>query len=120
MLALPVAARRQDTIIRDHFREWIITHIDTWFAFTQRLKLGIEMEDIILVTGFHRTGSWSNVTFNEVRSKAKFSLGVEVPGTVGASVNWQASDLRIQGAVHNQGPSGGVCGTHIARPTDTE
>ena len=73
------------------------------------------MEDIILVTGFHRTRSWSNVTFNEVQTKATFSLGVEVPGTVGANVNWKASKLRIQGAVHNQGPSGGVCDTHIAR-----
>ena len=67
-----------------------------------------------MVTGSHRTATWSNVTFNEVQSDAQFSLGVEVPGTVGASVNWKASNFRMQGALHNQGPSGGVC-TQIAR-----
>ena len=72
------------------------------------------MEDIILVTGFHRTTSWANVTFNDVKSDAKFSLGVEVPGTVGVNFNWQASNLSVQGAVHNQGPRG-VCGMQIAR-----
>jgi hypothetical protein len=30
---------------KDHFRKWILQHIDSWFAFTQNLGLGIEMED---------------------------------------------------------------------------
>ena len=73
------------------------------------------MEHIILVTGFHRTTSWSNVTCNtDGMSDTKFSHGVNVPRTVGVSFDWQASNTSVQGAVHNQGPSG-VCGTQIAR-----
>ncbi len=72
------------------------------------------MEDIVLVTGFHRTRSWSNVAFNEVQADARFSLGVEVTGALGASVRWRASSLRIQGAVLSQGPSGEVRDTQIA------
>ncbi|KAH9070983.1 hypothetical protein EDB83DRAFT_2673770 [Lactarius deliciosus] len=106
VLTLPVTAQREDTLTQDHFREWIIMHIDSWFAFAQKLRLGIEMRDIILVTGNHRTRSWSNITFNEVQTDAQFSLGVDVAGTLGASVNWRASSLRIQGAVPNHGPSG--------------
>ncbi|KAH9038288.1 hypothetical protein EDB84DRAFT_1437254 [Lactarius hengduanensis] len=106
VLTLPVAALREDTLTQDRFRKWIITHIDSWFAFTQELGLGIGIGDIILVTGYHRTKSWSNITFNEVQTDAQFSLGVEVAGALGASVNWRASDLRIQGAVPNHGPSG--------------
>lgn len=119
VLALPVTTQREDTIVLDHFREWIITHIDSWFAFARRLRLGVEMKEIILVTGFHRTRSWSNVTFNEVQADARFSLGVEVAGTVGASVNWQASNLRIRGAVTHQGPSGEVC-DRLQGPTVTD
>ncbi|KAI9445981.1 hypothetical protein H4582DRAFT_2124596 [Lactarius indigo] len=106
VLTLPVTALREDTLTQDHFREWIITHIDSWFAFTLRLRLGIGMGDIILVTGHHRTRSWSNITFNEVQTDSQFLLRVEVAGEFGASVNWRASNLRIQGAVPNHGPSG--------------
>ncbi len=93
-----------------HFRKWIIKHIDSWFAFTQELGMGIEMEDIVLVTGCHRTKSWSNISLNEVQADARLSLGVEVAGTLGANVNWRASNVRIQGAMQNQGPSGEVRG----------
>jgi hypothetical protein len=105
-----VTSQREDTLARDHFREWIITHINSWFAFTQTLRLGIEMEDIVLVTGRHRTRSWSNIAFSEVQTDAQFSFGVEVAGALGASINWRASNLRIQGAVLSQGPSGEVSG----------
>ena len=66
------------------------------------------MEDIVLVTGCHRTRSWTNTTFNEVQTNTQLSLGVEV-GALGASVNWQVSNRHIQGAVLGHGPSGEVC-----------
>ena len=108
VLSFPVSTRREDTLTRNHFREWIITHIDSWFSFTQKLKLGIEMEDIVLVTGYHRTRSWSNIAFNEVQTDAQFSIGVDVAGALGVSINWRSSDLHIQGALLSQGPSGEV------------
>lgn len=100
-------ARREDTLTRKHFREWITKHIDTWFAFAQELGVGIEMEDIILVTGCHRTRSWSNIAFSEVHSDAQISLGVDV-GPVNASVSWRISSLHIHGAVLSHRPSGEV------------
>jgi len=109
VLSLPVTARREDTRARGHFRKWITSHIDSWFAFTQELGLGIEMEDIVLVTGCHRTRSWSNIAFNEFQANARLSLGVDVAGALGASVNWRVSSLRIQGAVLGHRSNGEVC-----------
>ncbi|KAI9467413.1 hypothetical protein BJY52DRAFT_1350099 [Lactarius psammicola] len=99
-------ACREDTLVQEHFRSWIIEHIDSWFAFSQRHRLGIEMEDIVLVTGCHRTRSWSNVAFYESRVDAQVSFGVQVPGDLGTTVNWQVSGQNNQGAVLNHGPSG--------------
>jgi hypothetical protein len=118
VLSLPVTARCEDTLTLGHFRKWIIRHIESWFAFTQAHGLGLAMEDIVLVTGCHRTRSWSNITFNEVQADARFSLGVEVTGALGANVNWRASSFRTQGAVLSHGPSGEVRGTQISRTNE--
>ncbi|KAH8991261.1 hypothetical protein EDB92DRAFT_687617 [Lactarius akahatsu] len=111
VLSLPVAAQREDTIARGDFSTWIIRHIDIWFAFARRRGLGIErMEDIILVTGRHRTRSWTNIAFYEGQADAQVSLGVQVTDDVNVnvtSVNWQVERKQIQGAMLNQGPSGG-------------
>jgi hypothetical protein len=127
VLAVPVTARREDTTALNCFREWIIKHIDTLFAFTQKLGMETEMKDIILVTGFHRTRSWYNVTSNRVEIDSHLSLGVKVAG---ASVNWQndvwdpSRDPRSQrtqmGGLWSQGPSGEVCGSRLQGPMDTE
>jgi hypothetical protein len=109
-----VTARREDTISRDHFRKWILRHIDSWFAFTQRLGLGIEMEDIVLVTGYHRTRSSSNIVFYESQVNSQVSFGVQVPGIIGTTVNWQASSQYTRGTMVNHGPSGEVCGAQMA------
>lgn len=102
------------------FRGCIIKHIDSWFTFAQRLGLGIAMEDIILVTGCHRTKSWTNIAFNEIQTDAQLSLQVNVTGTLGANVTWGVSNVHGQGPVHNQGPSGIVRGAQIASTTDAE
>ncbi|KAH9017632.1 hypothetical protein EDB85DRAFT_1849899, partial [Lactarius pseudohatsudake] len=77
VLSLPVAARREDTFAQGHFRRWITRNIDSWFAFTQRHELGIEMEDIVFVTGCHRSRSWSNVAFYEGQTGGRVSFGVQ-------------------------------------------
>jgi hypothetical protein len=73
------------------------------------------MEDIVLVTGCHRTRSWSIIAFNEVQADAHFSLGVEVAGAFGARIHWRASSLRAQGAMLSQGPSGEVGSVQITK-----
>jgi hypothetical protein len=108
-----VTAQREDTIARGDFATWMIRHIDSWFAFVRRLGLGIDqMEDVVLVTGRHRTRSWSNTAFYESRTDAQVSFGVQVTG---AGVNWQVLTHNIQGAVLSHGPSGDVCGAQTAR-----
>jgi len=114
VLSLPVTAQREDTLAQAHFRQWITRHIDSWFAFSQRHGLGIEMGDILFVTGCHRTRSSGNIVFYESQVNARVSFAVQVPGIVGTTVNWQVSSQHIQGAVVSHGPSGEVCGTQIA------
>ncbi len=108
-----MVARREDTLSQAHFGTWITRHIDSWFAFSQRHGLGIEMEDIVLVTGCHRTRSWSNITFYESQADSRISLSVQVPD-IGTTVRWRVLSQRIQGAVLSHGPSGEVCGAQIA------
>ncbi|KAI0248894.1 hypothetical protein BJV78DRAFT_1232297 [Lactifluus subvellereus] len=57
------------------------------------------MEDIILVTGCHRTRSWTNVAFLESQADAQVSFGVD-------RITWQFSRKQTQGAVLNRGPGG--------------
>ena len=98
----------EDTLAVGQFREWITKNIDSWFALTQKHQLGRKMEDIILVTGCHRTRSWSNIAFQGVEGDKQFSLGVNVAGALGASIKWKSSTVNVSGALHNQGPSGEV------------
>jgi len=108
VLSLPVPARREDTVARGEFEQWIINHIDRWFLFMKSLGLGIEhMEDIILVTGCHRTRSYTNVIFSESQDGAQVSFGVRVGGS-GTGVEWRFSREQIGGVVAKCGPNGDV------------
>lgn len=64
VLCLPITAKREDTVANAKFGKWMMKHIDRWFAWAQELELEVDrMEDIILVTGTHRTRSYVNVAF---------------------------------------------------------
>ena len=109
VLSLPVDASRQDTLARPYFGRWMIRHIDYWLAFARKLELGIEqMEDIVLVTGCHRTISWANVAFLEGRTDAQASFGVEVVRGRAITVKWQFFPSRTRGAMYGLGPEGEV------------
>jgi hypothetical protein len=87
----------------------MLKHIDCWFTFIQSQGLGVgRMEDIILVTGCHRTRSSTNIVFSENRNSAQVSFSVRV-GISGSDVTWQFSREQIRGVVLNIGPSGEVC-----------
>ena len=111
-LSLPVVARREDTVSQAHFGTWMTRHIDSWLAFTQWHGLGIGMEDIVLVTGCHRTNSRSNIVFYDSQVDSRVSLRVRTPA-VGA-VHWS------QRTMLSHGPSGEVCGVQIAIVDETE
>ena len=110
MLCLPVAARRQDTRARGDFGKWIVSHIDTWFAFARGLGLGIgQMEEIILVTGLHLTRSWANVTFLEGHADGQASLGVKVNNGRDVDITWHCSPGSVRRGMWSWGPEGKVC-----------
>ena len=110
MLYLPVAARRQDTRARGDFGKWMVSHIDSWFAFAGALGLGIEhMEEIVLVTGLHLTRSWANVTFLEGHANGQATLGVKVNNGQDVDITWHSSVGSVRGGMRNWGPEGKVC-----------
>ncbi|KAH9010444.1 hypothetical protein EDB85DRAFT_1268217 [Lactarius pseudohatsudake] len=109
---LPVRAQREDTVARGDFAEWMVKHVDSWFSFAKTLDLGIEsirMEDI-LVTGRHRTRSWTNVAFIESQGLVQkaSSVRVHVSGSPPShiSVDWKSPRELGQGVASNMGPSG--------------
>ena len=111
VLCLPIEAQGKDTVARADFGKWIIRHIDRWFPWARGLGLEINcMEDIILVTGTHRTKSWTNVAFPGGQKDAQASFGVNLNRRRGDIVrlNWQISHERIRGALLNRGPDGEV------------
>ena len=116
VLSLPVTARREDTLALEDFRWWIVRHIDNWFAFVRKLRLGIEhMEDTVLVTGCDLARSWTNIAFlggqdRQVDSQVSFGVKVEDTGSSG-SINFRYSPENAQGAVLRCGPEGSVCCT---------
>ncbi|KAI0289868.1 hypothetical protein BC826DRAFT_1187613, partial [Russula brevipes] len=96
ILSLPVPARRLETVAKGVFGKWIVNHIDRWFAFTQRLGLGItRMEDILLVTGCDLTRSWANIAFLQGRGEARVSFGVQV--NAAPNIEWQFPPEERQG-----------------------
>ena len=112
VLSLPLASRRENTLIRNVFGRWMLKNIDTWFAFARNLGLVRQMEEIILVTGCDLTRSWTNVAFLGGRVDAQVSFGVEVKGpNSNPSINFQFSPGRVRGAVLHCGPEGTVCCT---------
>ena len=110
VLCLPIQAKGQNTVASTDFGKWIIGHIDHWFAWARQLGVGIDrMEDIILVTGTHRTRSWTNVAFPGGQDDAQASFGAKVDyrGDI-VAINWQFSRERNRGVVLNCGPEGKV------------
>ena len=78
VLCLPVQAKGENTVAMADFGKWIIKHIDCWFAWVGQLGLGINrIEDIILVTGYHRTRPWTNIAFPAARTMHRRQSGLK-------------------------------------------
>ncbi|KAH9025507.1 hypothetical protein EDB85DRAFT_2118432, partial [Lactarius pseudohatsudake] len=109
VLCLPITAKEEDTVAIARFGKWMIRHVDTWFAWAQQLGLGVDrMEDIVLVTGTHRTRSYTNVAFPGGRedAQASFRANLEVDHPDGITINWQLLHEHIRGAHLKPGPDG--------------
>jgi hypothetical protein len=88
----------------------MLKHIDSWLAFARQLGLGIrQTEEIVLVTGCHRTRSWANIAFLEGRANAQASFGVTVDHDPVINIQWQFLAAGVRGAMCGWGPEGKVC-----------
>ena len=121
-LSIPIKAKREDTVARTKFGRWLISHIDRWFAWARQRELGVNrMEDIILVTGTHRTRSCANVAFPGYHKDAQVSFRAKVDRSGDrVDVNWQFSPERNRGADLNCGPDGEVGRTHLCWSMNSE
>jgi hypothetical protein len=100
----------ENTVASADFGKWIISHIDSWFAWAKQRGLGVDrMEDIILVTGTHCTRSCTNVAFPGGQDNAQVSFGAKVDRSGdGVAITWQFSHEQNRGVVLNDGPEGEV------------
>jgi hypothetical protein len=74
------------------------------------------MNDIILVTGFHRTKSWMNVAFLENQDEdAQMSFATKVVDT---NITFHVSPKDVRGPVIKTGPQGGVRLLHLQTQPD--
>ena len=115
ILSLPLAAQGTDTAARGDFARCMISHIDEWFAFAQQRGLGINREDIILVTGCHLAKSWATIAFQEKGEQIVF--GVRTSGV--SDVTWQFTAEGAKGVPYNLGPSGKVHFVYFFLPQQT-
>jgi len=105
LLYLPFSAKRYDTSAVNDFSKWMIKHVDTCLEIAKRRDSRVNrMEDILLVTGLHRTKSWISAVFNDGQPGAQVSFGVYTLGA--SSVHLEQQDKK--GGVLKLGPSGEV------------
>ena len=106
VLSLPIQAKRENTVVRKDFGQWMIEHIDQWFTWVRNIGFEIDrMEDLVLVTGTDCARSWANVAFLGGQADARVSFNVEAAHS---RINWQFLPERKTGAAWNWGPCGEV------------
>jgi hypothetical protein len=101
ILSLPLPAQCTDTVAREDFARRIVRDIDVWLAFAQQRGLGINCEDIILVTGCHLAKSWATIAFQNRGDQVAFRYHVSGD----SNVTWHFTP---KGVPYNLGPSGQV------------
>jgi hypothetical protein len=96
-LSLPNGGHSEDVIRTKPFEDYIQDHIVSWFTWAQKNKLGIDMEDLILVTGCTLATSWAVATFmeNNMDPEAEVSLTSRMLSKGGTDFIWS----KIQGPV---------------------
>ena len=95
ILVLPEGADRHD--LRNHliFEEEALKNGKSWYEFALR-RLGrmmISSDSLYLITGCHKTSSWSLAAFRQPSSNfnfnAQFTAGPIVNGNIDAAYSWQ-------------------------------
>jgi hypothetical protein len=100
LLCLPNGGHREDAIRTKVFEDYIQDHVDRWFDWAQKNKLGVErMEDLILVSGCTLATSWAAAAFVDDTTDGEISLASRGLDNGRAIFSWS----NIQGRVlyHN-------------------
>ncbi|TFY60560.1 hypothetical protein EVG20_g7374 [Dentipellis fragilis] len=104
VLVLPEDAQRVDTRSRAAYEDYTREHCERWHALTDRLRLGLRLEDHILVTGCDRTTTWAVAAFTSVDFDSRISLSVDFAGVGSASFASSMSWTHDGSAQYNWGP----------------
>ena len=99
-MSLPNGSHSEDVIRTKPFEDYIRDHIVSWFTWAQKNELGVDMEDLILVTGCTLATSWAVATFmeNNMDPEAEVSLTSRMLSNGGTDFIWS----KIQGPVKNR------------------
>ena len=100
LLSLPNGGYHEDVLRAQVFEHYIQDHVDSWFTWAQKNRLGVEhVEDLILVSGCTLVTSWAAAAFVDDTIGAEISLASRTLNNGGASFVWS----NIQGRVlyHN-------------------
>ena len=88
-MSLPNGGQHEDVIRAQVFEDYIQAHVDSWFTWAQKNRLGVErVEDLILVSGRTLVTSWAAAAFVDGTKDAEISLVSRTFNNGGASFVW--------------------------------
>jgi len=97
LLVLPEGADQHDLCNLRHFEEDALRCAKSWykFAVTKLGRTRISANSLYLITGCHKTSSWSLAAFHQSSGScdfnAQFTAGKIVNGNISAAYSWQMS-----------------------------
>ena len=100
LLSLPNGGYHEDVIRAQPFEQYIRDWVDSWLAWAQKNKLGVERaEDLILVSGCTLVTSWAAAALVDDAMDAEISLASRTLNNGRASFVW--SNIRGSVLYHN-------------------
>ena len=95
----------QETVVRSTaFQEYIYNHHQSWHAFAKKKGHSVEVEEIVLVSGFVKTSSWAVATYAGQESSHDFSLSVGANGVASASADFSSEEKTNVKVLKRSGP----------------
>ena len=99
-MSLPNGGYHEDVARAQVFEDYIQCHVDSWFTWAQKNRLGVEhVGDLILVSGCTLVTSWAAAAFVDDTMDAEISLASTTLDNGGASFVW--SNIRGRVSYHN-------------------
>lgn len=106
MLVMGEDADREDAQETGYFIDGICTGYANWLKYANEdHRFGINMDDMVLVTGCDKTSSWANAAFNEGSYEFSFHVMLGAAGAGKTDARFRYSDIRGRYIEKNWGPS---------------